>query len=676
MATRDKRIAEHERPVSEKSIAPLRRIIAVLLPVIALAGIPPAAAADDAERIGRTPPRLSFLEGEVSFWRQGEQDWMPALRNTALAPGDLLYTGPESRLEAQIGGHAFVRADANTELEFENQQRDLVRLRLQTGRATLDLESIGRGERVELDTPHAAFSIERPGYYRFETDDEATALVVRRGGRAVVVTRNNGLRTEVGSERELVIDGADRPGVVTRRASERDRWDLWNYDRTGELLHAESERYLPADMYGVHELDRHGRWRVEEPYGRVWVPAARPTGWVPYSTGRWMWDPYYEWTWVDDAPWGWVPYHFGRWVYLDGFWAWTPGPIPMNLRPTYAPALVVFLASPGTYVPTYTPFISWVALDWGEPLVPWWGPAGFIGRPWWGGWHGPCLINHRAVDRRKRFKARDITGYGNARRPKAVVGIPIHESKDGRRIRNRLEHPRARRLEPVHGVVPIRPGTLRPKSTAGDKARPPKRKLRPAPDVPADRARRMIAVLPDGKRHRARARIPTVVGPGRDGAAPSVVSRKRREPRDDRRGAPGWPRVQRDRRTPSSPGRGQGTSDLRAPHREHPGATARRMRPHPPRGRQHGAAPSYVHDQRPPRSQPKTWRGTLSHPAARREHADRSMRQTPRQPAHSSNRVVASRRSVDGPHIRPRAGARPPAGAAGPRRLDVASRRR
>src|SRR5207249_2027001 len=44
-------------------------------------------------------------------------------------------------------------------------------------------------------------------------------------------------------------------------------------------------------------------------------------------------------TWVDTAPWGWAPYHYGRWVFVDGFWAWAPGPIVH--RAVYAPALVV-----------------------------------------------------------------------------------------------------------------------------------------------------------------------------------------------------------------------------------------------------------------------------------------------------------------------------------------------
>src|SRR5262249_41105155 len=83
--------------------------------------------------------------------------------------------------------------------------------------------------------------------------------------------------------------------------------------------------------------------------------------------------------WVDTEPWGWAPFHYGRWVFVDGYWAWAPGPI--IVRPAYAPALVAFFAG-------VSGRLAWVALGWGEPCVPWWGPPRFVGAPWWGGGGG------------------------------------------------------------------------------------------------------------------------------------------------------------------------------------------------------------------------------------------------------------------------------------------------
>jgi hypothetical protein len=123
-------------------------------------------------------------------------------------------------------------------------------------------------------------------------------------------------------------------------------------------------------------------------------------------------DPYYGWTWVDTAPWGWVPYHYGRWVFVGSFWAWAPGPI--MAVPVYAPALVVFFGGP---------VFGWVALGWGEPCVPWWGPLGFRYRPWWGGWYGPRVVNNVVVTNTTVVNVTDIHVYSNTTVQNAVVAV-------------------------------------------------------------------------------------------------------------------------------------------------------------------------------------------------------------------------------------------------------------
>ena len=80
-------------------------------------------AADDAIADGRTPPRLSFVDGQASFWRPGAPDWVAAQTNTALAPGDELYTGSPGNVELQIGARAFVRAWAATSLGEQRPAR-------------------------------------------------------------------------------------------------------------------------------------------------------------------------------------------------------------------------------------------------------------------------------------------------------------------------------------------------------------------------------------------------------------------------------------------------------------------------------------------------------------------------------------------------------------------------
>jgi len=280
--------------------------LALVLGVLPIAGTraqdsPPPSA--EAEEIGRTPPRLSFVDGQVSFFRPGAEEWARAQINTPLSPGDQLYTGSPGNVELQIGSRAFVRGWANTQIGLENHEPDFIQFKVTVGHAAFDLRTIEPGLTLEVATPNAAFTIDRPGYYRVDVVDERTAFIARRGGRAIV-TPEDGSSFGIAPSEEVVIEGESHPNVSSFSAPPLDSWDNWNYARTDRLLEAESARYVVPGIYGTSDLDRHGRWRVVPDYGPVWVPTGLPAGWAPYSSGTWIHDPHYGWTWVDTAPWG------------------------------------------------------------------------------------------------------------------------------------------------------------------------------------------------------------------------------------------------------------------------------------------------------------------------------------------------------------------------------------
>jgi hypothetical protein len=358
-------------------------------PLFLLAATADALTRDD-EALGfeRTPPRLSYVDGEVKFFRAGSEDWTAAQVNTPLAPGDLLLAGDGGNLELQIGTRAFVRGAEQSEIGLTTIEPDFLQLRVTSGTVALDLRALTPGQTLEVDTPNAAFKIEHAGYYRLEVADDVTAFTTRRGGLASA-TVATGETVAVRANEQLAIQGTLTPQLQTAAAPELDAWDRWNYERSEPPSKAVSAQYVPSDVYGTEDLDRYGDWRVEPTYGPVWYPRGVASSWVPYSTGSWLNDPYYGWTWVDTAPWGWAPYHYGRWVYTSGFWGWCPG--PRVARAYYAPALVAFYGSPVYSVgPVYSygPSIGWVALGWGEPLYPWWGPTYFRSKPHWAGWGG------------------------------------------------------------------------------------------------------------------------------------------------------------------------------------------------------------------------------------------------------------------------------------------------
>jgi hypothetical protein len=395
-----------------------RRWIATSIALAAIAAGPGRALDDTELGFERTPPRLSYVDGPVSFLRPGADDWAPARRNLPLAEGDQLYTEDAANLELQIGPRAYLRAGERTQLTFTILEPDYLQFRVTAGTASVDLRSVSAGQTLEVDTPSAAFTIEHTGYYRVEVRDDGATFVSRRGGRASVTTAT-GQTVAIGASEEVVATSGDSPTLESYAAPDLDDWDRWNYARTDQQIDAVSARYLPPGVYGTEDLDHYGDWRVVATYGPVWVPRVA-AGWAPYSTGSWIYDPFFGWTWLDAAPWGWAPFHYGRWVVIGSYWAWAPGPIVA--RPCYAPALVAFYAGPRVSVSVGGPF-GWVALGWGEPLIPWWGPARFRARPHWDGWGGPRLVNKVVVKKTTVVKVRDIHGYANATHRGAFVAV-------------------------------------------------------------------------------------------------------------------------------------------------------------------------------------------------------------------------------------------------------------
>jgi len=583
----------------------IRQVIVLMLTLGWFTGVALAADAPTPEATpsDRTPPRLSFVDGQVSFWRPGAQDWAQAQGNTPLAPGDELATASPGNLEVQIGARAFVRAWANTQVGLANQEPDFLQVKVTTGTASFDLRTIEPGHTVEVDTPHAAFTIERAGYYRVDVTGERTAFITRRGGRATVTPASEAAVGIAPSE-EVIIEGPAGARVASYAARPLDAWDRWNYVRTDHLLDAVSARYVSPDAYGVSDLDRYGAWRVVPSYGAVWVPTAVHSGWVPYSTGSWTLDPFYGWTWVDTAPWGWAPYHYGRWVSVEGFWAWTPGPVVV--RPVYAPALVAFFGGPrvGVGISIGGPVVGWVPLGWGEPVVPWWGREGFIHEPSWRGWGGPRVVNNTVINNTTVVNVQNINVYRNSSVQNAVVAVNENHFGHGPITSARAAQVDVTSLRPTHTAPQIAPTPASFVPTASRGVRPPEGSVQ----------RPVVATRPPHSGSEAAAGGGRNVGPaGVPTPAPRLVSvpPQRESSPVPTRPAFGQSTVERstaDRaQPPLPPGAPKRQPSLPQPQREPQKATPTPTAPQPSPGR--AAAPP------PPGRRPEAPQVTVPAPA-------------------------------------------------------------
>ena len=450
-----------------------------------------------------------------------------------------------------------------------------------------------------------------------------------------------------------MLEGTDTAKVSVNAAPAADEWDRWNDDRTGRR--AERPRgaeYVPPVVAGVDDLDAYGDWRDEPQYGHVWIPRDVASDWAPYSTGRWVWDPYYEWTWVDDAAWGWAPYHYGRWCRVGDAWGWAPGPVVA--APVYAPALVAFFGSPGgvsVSVGVGAPVVSWVALGFGEPVLPWWGPPGFVGRPYWGGWGGRHVVNNVVVNNTTIVNVRNITRFQNIEVRNAVIGVDRERFGRGRVEHVRMGPDQARGLQVVRGQIGVKPVATSLVPREGRGRRPPEQRqnrrvvaTRPPQDVaPRLRAAGLEPARvphpveapressrPGRAKGRGRERVDTTGGPNGQGGGPAMpgagrpnVGRGPNEPppppgRPDR----GMGRDHghgNDRGGNEAPQPGQEGSNLRDRGNERPGRPAAPVPPAVEGARQHAQ----------PRSRDGTSRST-GRTGAARPNRDRTERREAR----------------------------------------------
>jgi Family of unknown function (DUF6600)/FecR protein len=358
---------------------PTKAVLAALL--IALAGAGAVRAQyDNDDNYGYSDPdirqtvaRLAYVSGDVSFARGDDpDDWQPANANIPMTLGDRTWTSG-GRLELQVHGGNLIRLAQSTDLAALNLTEDTKQFSLSAGVASFRIRRLGDEEVFEVDTPNAAITFERTGDYRIDVRPDGDTRVQVRRGRAIVAS--GGGQVPLGSGDAMLIEGYEPPRYDMIGMAPADGWDRWVADRDARYANVRSYDYVSADIAGVEDLDRYGRWQQVPSYGWCWTPATVTVGWQPYRVGRWIWQDPWGWTWVSSEPWGWAPYHYGRWVTWNSGWFWVPV-APRVAVATYSPALVAFVGGgPGFSVSVGlgTDYIGWFPLAPRDPLIPWWG---------------------------------------------------------------------------------------------------------------------------------------------------------------------------------------------------------------------------------------------------------------------------------------------------------------
>lgn len=266
--------------------------------------------------------RIQYVQGDVIL-QTAEGTEEAAEVNFVVAEGNVLMTR-EGRAEVYLGRGNELRLDNWTMVEFlslPRSEREKTSFRISEGSIYLRLRNLDHEKAYEIHTADASFYVLEKGLYRFDVSPQDTQIIVLEGAGEVA-----------GDERSVILERGERLlaargdlGSTMRSFQEKDSFASWNEERDARDIKA-SSRYLPAELAEYEaELESHGRWVYERPWGYVWVPIVIYSDWRPYYYGRWVWYPMIGWTWVPYEPWGWCVFHFGRWHWRFGLgWYWIP----------------------------------------------------------------------------------------------------------------------------------------------------------------------------------------------------------------------------------------------------------------------------------------------------------------------------------------------------------------
>ena len=337
--------------------------IAALILVLATAILPLAAQDNPQDDPPTRVARLGYLDGSVSFQPAGTDDWVGAVPNRPMTTGDQLWSDVASRAELQLGS-AVIRLGENTGISFLNLDDHTIQIQLSSGAINIRVRQLDPNDDFEIDTPNLAFTITQPGRYRVDASADGTYTIVSlRDGNGQAT--GSGQTYDLYSGQQATFSGTDSLYADVETLGDPDAFDSWAYGRDTRYDQSRSALYLSRDVVGFEDLDQYGQWRDDGTYGHVWYPSQVAVGWAPYHTGHWDWIPPWGYTWVDDSPWGYAPFHYGRWVFVGNRWGWIAGPV--NVRPVYAPALVVFIGGgPGGWGGN----VGWFPLGPREVYVP------------------------------------------------------------------------------------------------------------------------------------------------------------------------------------------------------------------------------------------------------------------------------------------------------------------
>ncbi len=164
------------------TIQKLSSLFVLALFVAGVVALSPMRATAQDDPPGRVA-RLNYIQGSVAYQVSGDQDWVQADPNRPLTAGDNLWVDKNSRGEVHIGSTA-IRMSSETGISFLTLDDNTVQLQLAQGAIEVHVRDVSSDNALEIDTPNLAFTIDRGGEYRIQTDPNGGSSIDHRPRRA------------------------------------------------------------------------------------------------------------------------------------------------------------------------------------------------------------------------------------------------------------------------------------------------------------------------------------------------------------------------------------------------------------------------------------------------------------------------------------------------------------
>jgi hypothetical protein len=329
----------------------------------ALGAFPYIANAQDSDDPPPEAGRISYISGNVSIQPSTSDEWGQAYPNLPVGPGDRIFTDNDGRAEVQIG-RTYVRIGPNSDVTLVDDSQFNINFGVAQGSIRLHSFGLWPRQLVDVSTPNGNAEFGESGDLRVDVLPNDGATVFTNLGQFADITGAGDFRQQLDYGQSLEVAGTNPVYPQWLQPAGPDELDAWSQQRDQGLARAVSFDYVSRDVPGAADLDSNGDWQADTEYGPMWFPRDVSADWQPYHNGHWINREPWGWVWVEDEPWGYAPFHYGRWVVYRDRWGWVPGPV--NVRPVWSPALVVFAGGGGG-----VSLSAWFPLGPGEAYRPW-----------------------------------------------------------------------------------------------------------------------------------------------------------------------------------------------------------------------------------------------------------------------------------------------------------------